>query len=251
MKKNKKVDAVRVFNHAAVVLEDAAHDFDDAMRCLRRTLLDVHFAAQDRGESVAALEREADAFRDDEKLRRFFVSAAVDARNGYDLNAEDMSGVREALRVAHSAVDAVAKQRARLDAAINAAEKQLAEVEYQLADFETQKVGGEIDLDALMPDEVALRVAKAFRLYDGELATVGDALAAISERGFHLTRNLDKINLGSAAGGTGNDLNAVASQIKRFEDIKSRINLFDRIGSQRNSDCIADSVHKQASDSGA
>ena len=134
------------------------------------------------GESVAALEREADAFRDDEKLRRFFVSAAVDARNGYDLNAEDMSGVREALRVAHSAVDAVAKQRARLDAAINAAEKQLAEAEYQLADFETQKVGGEIDLDALMPDEVALRVAKAFRLYDGELATVGDALAAISER---------------------------------------------------------------------
>ena len=110
------------------------------------------------------------------------MSAAVDARNGYDLNAEDMSGVREALRVAHSAVDAVAKQRARLDAAINAAEKQLAEAEYQLADFETQKVGGEIDLDALMPDEVALRVAKAFRLYDGELATVGDALAAISER---------------------------------------------------------------------
>lgn len=182
MKKNKKVDAVRVFNYAAVVLEDAAHDFDDAMQCLRSTLLEVHFAAQDRGESVAALEREADAFRDDEKLRRFFVSAAVDARNGYDLNAEDMSGVREALRVAHSAVDAVAKQRARLDAAINAAEKQLAEAEYQLADFETQKVGGEIDLDALMPDEVALRVAKAFRLYDGELATVGDALAAISER---------------------------------------------------------------------
>ena len=174
MKKNKKVDAVRVFNHAAVVLEDAAHDLDDAMRCLRSTLREVHFAAQDRGESVAALEREADAFRDDEKLRRFFVSAAVDARNGYDLDAEDM-------RVAHSAVDAVAKQRARIDAAINAAEKQLAEVEYQLADFETQKVGGEIDLDALMPDEVALRVAKAFRL-DGELATVGDALAAISER---------------------------------------------------------------------
>ena len=88
MKKNKKVDAVRVFNHAAVVLEDAAHDFDDSMQCLRSTLLEVHFAAQDRGESVAALEREADAFRDDEKLRRFFVSAAVDARNGFDLDAE-------------------------------------------------------------------------------------------------------------------------------------------------------------------
>ena len=103
MKKNKKVDAVRVFNHAAVVLEDAAHDFDDSMQCLRSTLLEVHFAAQDRGESVAALEREADAFRDDEKLRRFFVSAAVDARNGFDLDAEVAEGTEAAARCAQNA----------------------------------------------------------------------------------------------------------------------------------------------------
>ena len=181
MGKNKKLDVVRIFNHAAAVLEDAARDLDDATGCLRSTLRAVDFAAQDRSSSVAALEREADAFRGNEQLRRFFVSAAVDARNGSNLSADDVAGVREALSVAYYAVKRVKQQRACIDAAIDAAEKQLAEAEYKIAEIKTP-CGGKIDLDELMPDAVAERVSKAFDLRDADAATVGDALAAIAER---------------------------------------------------------------------
>lgn len=181
MKKNRKLDAPRMIHHAAVTLESAAHDLEDTMQCLRGTLRDVDFAVQDRSASVAALEREADAFRANEQLRRFFVSAAVDARNGYDLSVADVAGVREALRVAYDAVESVKQQRARIDAAVDAAEKQLAEAEYKIAEIKTP-CGGKIDLDELMPDEVAERVSRAFDLRDADAATVGDALAAIAER---------------------------------------------------------------------
>lgn len=181
MKKNKKVDAVRVFNHAAVVLEDAAHDFDDSMQCLRSTLLEVHFAAQDRGESVAALEREADAFRDDEKLRRFFVSAAVDARNGFDLDAEVAEGTEAAARCAHDEIDRIRRVCQEANAAADAAEKELAGLEFELAEFSAPK-DYELALDAVMPNDVTKRVVKAFGLSDCNITTVGDAVAAISER---------------------------------------------------------------------
>lgn len=95
-----KLDVVRELDHAAAVLKGAARDIDDAMLCLRGAIREANIAV----------------------------------RNGNGLNAGDLSGEREALLAAHDAVDAAKKQRVRLDAAVQAAEDQLAQIEYRLAE---------------------------------------------------------------------------------------------------------------------
>ena len=72
-----------------------------------------------------------------------------------------------------------------------------------------------------------------------------NALAALLD----LFGNVDEIDARAAAGRAGNYLNAVAPQIKSLENIKSCIDLLDGVGSQRNPNGIADSVHEQTSDS--
>ena len=82
------------------MLKDSAQDLDDTMLCLLSTIHEV----------------------------------GVAARNGYKLNADELSGAHEALCVAHDAVDSVKQQRARIESAVQAVEKQLAKIEYRLAE---------------------------------------------------------------------------------------------------------------------
>lgn len=109
------------------------------------------------------------------------MSAAVDARNGFDLDAEVAEGTEAAARCAHDEIDRIRRVCQEANAAADAAEKELAGLEFELAEFSAPK-DYELALDAVMPNDVTKRVVKAFGLSDCNITTVGDAVAAISER---------------------------------------------------------------------
>lgn len=182
MRKHRRLnDPAREIAGVGARLYDAAEDFDNAMMALHGVAAQAKAAARGRLERQQALEREADAFNENDTLRRFFVDAVVDVRNSHDLSMEDRVGAVEALKIAHEAIETARKEREVLDEAINAAEKRVAELEFQLEGYDAS-TGQEMDLDEIMPDTVAGRVRKAFGLPAETVATVGDAIAAITDR---------------------------------------------------------------------
>ena len=124
---------------------------------------------------------EADKHFSDDALRRLFVGAVVDARNGFDLDAEAAEGTEAAARCAHEEIDRIRRVCQEANAAADAAEKELAGLDFELAEFSAPK-DYELALDAVMPNDVTKCVVKAFGLSDCNITTVGDAVAAISER---------------------------------------------------------------------
>lgn len=166
---------------AADTLKQAAVDLDTALDVVRFSVREASCNAKERVEREKALSEEANKHFSDDDLRKFFVGAVVDARNGFDLDAEAAEGTEAAARCAHEEIDRIRRMCQESNAAADAAEKELAELEFELAEFRAPK-DYELALDAVMPNDVSKRVVKAFGLSDCNITTVGDAVAAISER---------------------------------------------------------------------
>ena len=166
---------------AADTLKQAAVDLDTALDVVRFSVREASCNAKERAEREKTLSAEADKHFSDDDLRKFFVGAVVNARNGFDLDAEAAEGTEAVARCAHEEIDRIRRMCQESNAAADAAEKELAELEFELAEFRAQK-DYELALDAVMPNDVSKRVVKAFGLSDCNITTVGDAVAAISER---------------------------------------------------------------------
>lgn len=166
---------------AADTLKQAAVDLETTLDVVRFSVREANRNAKERAERERTLSAEADKHFSDDALRSFFVGAVVDARNGFDLDAEAAEGAEAAARCAHEEIDRIRRVCQEANAAADAAEKELAELEFELAEFRAPK-DYELTLDAVMPNDVSKRVVKAFGLSDCNVMTVGDAVAAISER---------------------------------------------------------------------
>lgn len=166
---------------AADTLKQAAVDLDTALDVVRFSVREASCNAKERAEREKTLSAEADKHFSDDDLRKFFVGAVVNARNGFDLDAEAAEGTEAATRCAHEEIDRIRRVCQEANAAADAAEKELAGLEFELAEFSVPK-DYELALDAVMPNDVSKRVVKAFGLSDCNITTVGDAVAAISER---------------------------------------------------------------------
>lgn len=170
-----------VFFSAADTLKQAAVDLDTALDVVRFSVREASCNAKERADRETALSVEADKHFSDDDLRKFFIGAVVNARNGYDLDAEAAEGTEAAARCAHEEIDSIRRVCQEANAAADAAEKELAGLEFELAEFRAPK-DYELTLDAVMPNDVSKRVVKVFGLPDCNVMTVGDAVAAISER---------------------------------------------------------------------
>lgn len=166
---------------AADTLKQAAVDLDTALDVVRFSVCEASCNAKERVEREKALSEEANKHFSDDDLRKFFVGAVVDARNGFDLDAEAAEGTEAATCCAHEEIDRIRRACQEANAVADAAEKELAGLEFELAEFRAPK-DYELALDAVMPNNVSKRVVKAFGLSDCNITTVGDAVAAISER---------------------------------------------------------------------
>lgn len=166
---------------AADTLKQAAVDLETTLDVVRFSVREANRNAKERAERERTLSAEADKHFSDDALRRFFVGAVVDARNGFDLDAEAAEGTEAAARCAHEEIDRIRRVCQEANAAADAAEKELAGLEFELAEFRAPK-DYELALDAVIPNDVSKRVVKAFCLSDCNVMTVGDAVAAISER---------------------------------------------------------------------
>lgn len=166
---------------AADTLKQAAVDLETTLGVVRFSVREANRNAKERAERERTLSAEADKHFSDDALRRFFVSAAVDARNGFDLDAEAAEGTEAAARCAHEEIDRIRRVCQEANAAADSAEKELAGLEFELAEFSAPK-DYELALGAVMPNDVTKCVVKAFGLSDCNITTVGDAVAAISER---------------------------------------------------------------------
>ena len=162
-------------------LKQAAVDLETTLDVVRFSVREANRNAKERAERERTLSAEADKHFSDDALHRFFVGAVVDARNGFDLDAEAAEGTEAAARCAHEEIDRIRRVCQEANAAADAAEKELAGLEFELAEFSAPK-DYELALDAVMPNDVTKRVVKAFGLSDCNITTVGDAVAAISER---------------------------------------------------------------------
>ena len=72
---------------AADTLKQAAVDLDTALDVVRFSVREASCNAKERAEREKALPEEANKHFSDDDLRKFFVGAVVDARNGFDLDA--------------------------------------------------------------------------------------------------------------------------------------------------------------------
>ena len=86
---------------AADTLRQAAVDLDTALDVVRFSVREASCNAKERVEREKALSEEANKHFSDDDFRKFFVGAVVDARNGFDLDAEAAEGTEAAARCAH------------------------------------------------------------------------------------------------------------------------------------------------------
>src|SRR5690606_37369909 len=69
--------------------------------------------------------------------------------------------------------------------------------------------------------------------------------ADILEPGFERVHRRDHIKVLARAAGTGNEVDAVRAQLQAFQNFEAALHFFDRIGSQRYANGVADTVHQQ------
>ena len=181
-KENKRSRSPQLaLSFAADSLKQAAVDLEAALGVVRFSVREASCNAKERAERKKVLSEEANKHFSDDDLRKFFAGAGVDARDGFDLDAEAAEGTEAAACCAHEEIDRIRRACQEANAAADAAEQELAGLEFKLAEFRAQK-DYELALDAVMPNDVSKRVVKAFGLSDCNITTVGDAVAAISER---------------------------------------------------------------------